>query len=498
MNNKIEQKKSGFSRRNFIKTGAITSALFGTGALLPACANTHTESKNGQKNTAQNAKNVIILVSDGMSIGTLSMADHFLRLKENRASYWIDLYEKGKVSRGLMDMASANSLVTDSAAAGSSWGCGFRVPNGYINIGENGESHKPINLWFKEAGKATGCVTTTRITHATPAAFCVNIAERWLEDKIAEQYLERKFDVLLGGGIEHFSNSKREDGRDLIAEFKDKGFHFVQKRNKLLDLTADDKPIMGVFTESHLPYTIDHLNDNQLKEDVPTLAELTESALKKLSQNSNGFILQVEGGRVDHAAHINDVGGIIYDQIALDDAIKVALDFANKDKETLVIITTDHGNASPCLVGIGSGYGNSNPKFERLLNFKQSNDWMMKKINENASRGAVKEIVYQGTGGIEITNEEADLILKGKNRNYQFAFRDRWSFPSALADVLANYTAVTWANNQHTSDFVELAAFGPGSERIAPITRNTELFQLITQVAGVKTDVPSMAELTSG
>ncbi|TVR76268.1 MAG: twin-arginine translocation signal domain-containing protein, partial [Chitinophagaceae bacterium] len=149
----IEQRdKNAFNRRNFLKKGAIGSALLGTGVLLPGCASSTTKAEGSENLKPSKAKNVIILVSDGMSMGTLSMADHYIRQKENRASHWIDLYEKGKVKRSLMDMASENSLVTDSAAAGSSWGCGYRVNNGSINIGTEGQAFKPINKWFKEAG----------------------------------------------------------------------------------------------------------------------------------------------------------------------------------------------------------------------------------------------------------------------------------------------------------------------------------------------------------
>src|SRR5690606_5691167 len=105
----------------------------------------------------------------------------------------------------------------DSAAAGSSWGCGRRIPNGKINMTGDNEPLRPLGVIAKEGGKAVGLVSTCRITHATPASFAANVASRNMEDTIAEQYLERGIDVLLGGGLKQFSAETRGDNKDLVA-----------------------------------------------------------------------------------------------------------------------------------------------------------------------------------------------------------------------------------------------------------------------------------------
>jgi alkaline phosphatase len=133
------------------------------------------------------------MVSDGMSTGTLNMADMFLQRKEGRRSHWLKLYDEQKITRALMDTASASSMVTDSAAGSSSWGGGVRVPNGSLNVNADGSFNKPILQKFKAAGKSVGCVTTVPITHATPAGFCVNNNKRGDMDEIAEQYLSLRF-----------------------------------------------------------------------------------------------------------------------------------------------------------------------------------------------------------------------------------------------------------------------------------------------------------------
>ena len=162
-------------RRKFFKNGSLFT--IGTAVLNPFQGSANVldfETINKNKK----AKNIILLVSDGMSTGTLNMADLFLNRKYGKGSNWIQLYKDNRVSRALMDTASASSIVTDSAAASSSWGGGFRVNNGSLNVGPDGKPHLPIWQKFKKTGKMAGCVTTVPITHATPAGFCVNSKSR--------------------------------------------------------------------------------------------------------------------------------------------------------------------------------------------------------------------------------------------------------------------------------------------------------------------------------
>src|SRR5882757_5584363 len=158
-------------RRNFLRNSSLSllgANLFSPGFILQR----NDAEKNGK--LKKEAKNIIFMVSDGMSTGTLNMADMLLQRKYGRQSTWMQLYSQNKVSRALMDTASANSLVTDSAAASSAWGGGVRVNNGALNVEANGTFHTPILQKFKAAGKSVGCVTTVPITHATPAGFCIN------------------------------------------------------------------------------------------------------------------------------------------------------------------------------------------------------------------------------------------------------------------------------------------------------------------------------------
>ncbi len=466
--------KNPFSRRDFLKTGALSALFVGSGALISSC-----ETK------PKTAKNIIFLVSDGMSQGTLSMADHMMRRQFGRPSVWISGYEQNRFDyRGLMDMASLDSLVTDSASSASSWGCGQRINNGAVNMTPDGEKLKPICSIAKDGGKKTGLVTTTRITHATPSGFSINMDERWKENEIAEQHLERQVDVLLGGGNAFFAPDQREDNHDLYADFEDLGYKLVQNKTDMERNAFSDR-LMGIFTDHHLPYTVDHKNMDEHNH-VPTLAEMADVAIRNLSRHDGGFLLQIEGGRVDHAAHGNCPSGLIYDQIAFDEALGVAMDFAEKDGDTLLIVTTDHGNANPGLNGIGSGYRDSNKMFDRLQNFERTNSWILSGLDDTSNISAIRER-YEFATKIEMSREEAQILQQSLRGTYQTAYRTRNRPSAVLSAIQANHVAINWVGSMHTSDYVELAAMGPGSERLTqPFVRNTDIFDIMVATLGLE------------
>lgn len=466
-------------RRKFFKLG--TTAAIGTTIIHPfeGIANTATLDDVA----AKKAKNIIILVSDGMSLGTLSLTDIFIRRQKGVSSNWIGLYEEQKVTRAMMDMASANAIVTDSAAASSSWGSGHRVNNGSINIGVNKEEYTPIWLKFKKAGKKAGCVTTVAITHATPAGFTANANRRNAQEDIALQYLERQYDVLLGGGDKFFAAEHRKDNRDLYTEFKNKGYQIAKDATQLQRLSG--AKALGIFADDALPYNIDLLTDTQSRAKTPTLAQMTQKAIELLNTSEKGFVLQVESGKVDWAAHANDLGALIHEQIAIDEAIKVAIDFAVKDKNTLVIITTDHGNANPGLI-----YGKkANDNFDAVQKYTQSNEWI---LNQFSEKSTVEQIIstIKKANGFEITEKQAQSLLS-YYQNIERAEDGLYNYKKlpykSLSLIQQEYNSVGWISTDHSSDYVELAMFGPGSENLKPFIKNTDLHYFMLEACGVKT-----------
>lgn len=468
------------NRRKFFKNGSLFT--IGTTLLSPLSGFADDIDFDTFKNNKK-AKNIIFLVSDGMSIGTLTMADTFLQRKNGVGSNWINLYQENKIKHALMNTASASSIVTDSAAASSSWGSGFRVENGSLNIGVKGENYLPIWQKFKQKGKMAGCVTTVPITHATPAGFCVSTKSRNSQEDIALLYLNLNFDVMMGGGNKYFASDKRSDKRDVYSEFTSKGYTVAKTKTEMLNAT-NAKPILGVFSEDGLPYSIDRTSDEILIETTPSLAEMTQFAIEKMKNNKEGFVLQVEGGKVDWAAHANDVSGLLYDQIAFDEAIKVAIDFAEKNKETLVIITTDHGNANPGIL-----YGkNADSNFDSLQKYKHTNTWILNGIYPESTLSYVRERIQFATN-TNVSEEDAKLLLSYYNNlnKQEDGLYNYKKLPfKALAEIQTKSNSVGWNSLDHTGDLVELALFGPGSELLKPYIKNTDLHYLMLQAAEVE------------
>jgi alkaline phosphatase len=468
------------NRRKFFRNGSLFT--LGAAVLNPfegtaAIADLQSFDKN------KKAKNIIFLVSDGMSTGTLNMADLYLNRKTGKGSNWLQLYKDQRVSRALMDTASASSIVTDSSAASSSWGGGVRVNNGSLNIGPNGEKNLPIWQKFKKAGKMAGCVTTVPVTHATPAGFCVNNNSRNAQDDIAEDYLALGFDIMMGGGNNYFSAIARKDKKDVYAAYKAKGWQVVRTRAEMM-VAANDKPVLGVFADDALPYSIDRRSSAELTQSTPTLAEMAQKAIDRMKSNKSGFVLQIEAGKVDWGAHANDIAAVLYDQVAFDEAVKVAIDFAEKDKETLVIITTDHGNANPGVI-----YGkNANENFDSIQKYTQTNEWILNTIKPTSTVAQVKELINAANGHI-ISDQEAKTVLgyysgdmdkEGGLYNYKkLPFR-------AYAEMQKASNSVGWISMDHSADYVELAMFGPGSELLKPFVKNTDLHYLMLQAAEVE------------
>ena len=217
-----------------------------------------------------------------------------------------------------------------------------------------------------------------------------------------------------------------------------------------------------------------------MKESIPTLAEMTKKAIEKLSNNKSGFALQVEAGKVDWAAHANDIGALLYDQIAFDDAVKIAIDFAEKDENTLVIITTDHGNANP-----GIFYGDTaNKNFDSIQQFKHTNEWILNGIDKNFTEQQVIERIEFAQGIVIKKEEAAEIVLRFQTLKEEGIYNPYKLPYKYLGEVQRNYTSVNWGSMQHSADYVELCMYGPGSELLKPFVKNTDLHNLMLTATG--------------
>lgn len=326
---------------------------------------------------AGEAKNVIFFLGDGMGPTTVTAARIYKYKEEGELNM-----EKldGKSHTARVKTYSNDAQTTDSAPSMAAYMTGVKMNNEVLSMSADTKAIKPTGAdsncpaagngtpvttlleLAKAKGKSVGAVTTTRVTHATPAATYSHICHRDAENNIAAQAiiggvgyntkLGTGLDVLLGGGRDNFlpttattnGKGKRTDGRDLIAEMKTQGYSWANTGSSLaaIDAKATTK-LFGLFNASHMEYELDRVKKNI---DEPSLTTMTLKAIDVLGQNSQGFFLMVEGGRIDHALHGTNAKRVMEDTIAFDDAIKAALDEMKKRdpelKNTLIVVTADH------------------------------------------------------------------------------------------------------------------------------------------------------------
>lgn len=459
------------TRRQFLKLSGVAGAA----SVLPACqVIANPKASRGQ------AKNLIFLVVDGLCNGTLGLAHHWKLRHERSPLNWMQMFDRDDLHRSYQDTASASSPVTDSAAAASAWGSGHRVNNGSINVDVSGKKLKPLLSYAKEAGKKTGLVTTCRITHATPAGFAANVASRNNEDEIARQYLDREIDLLLGGGATHFKQ-KQEDGSviDYVPRFKDKGYQVATNRAELKAASGKGR-LLGLFSDSHVPYAIDRKNDRSLAE-VPSLVEMFEAGLDNMNDAKDGFVLQVESGRVDHAGHANDPGAILHEYLEYDACIPVALEYIKAHPDTMLIVTTDHGTGGCQLDGQGKAYADSGPALDRINQIKYSFEWLQ---NRYKATGQFNPLPLMMAWGIEPTPKQSKAIQAALNNNDKYL---SGALTKAFGQQLQEMTSVGWTSSKHTSECVDLFTFGPGADRVPAFLENHELFGMMTDALNLDT-----------
>lgn len=448
------------SRRDFLRASVLASAVFGADASLTAEV-----TRKAAVNTGK-ARNVIFMVSDGMNHGALTLAKNYRQLFEDQNTAWNQLYRERPVVRSLVETFSLNSIVTDSAAAASAWGGGQRVNNGSLNVLPDGKEVPVLHQFFQSKGVKTGLVTTATVTHATPAGFAANVSARGKEEEIAQQYLDRRVDVLLGGGQKFFSEQLRQS-------YRSAGYDVALNRSEFEKLTGDSKSrLLGIFSESHIPFSIDRKNDPEIEAAVPTLADMTQKALDRLSATSpNGFFLLVEGARIDHAGHSNDAAASIHDQLAFDDAIAAALAFVDKNPDTLLVITTDHGCGGIQMNGMSKSknqdmapgiYSASTSSFHLIKEFKHSFEWMKQQKISGLSGPKLGEALLQHTG-LKLTDDEIKEIQGLKK----------------APEIFKEYTGIGWTSGNHTGDLVEFCAYGPGSENFPAFLENRQVHDLV-------------------
>lgn len=446
--------------------------------------------------------NVIFFLGDGMGITTMTAARIYAVGEEG------ELTMDTLPETAFVKTYSNNAQVTDSAPSMSAYMTGHKMNNDVISMSTNTLAVAPVadangNMLgnncglnngtavatlaeiAKAKGMSVGVVTTTRITHATPAATYAHICHRALENDIAAAMVpsgasynaalgKNGIDVILGGGSQFFktvaTGGKRSDGRNLIAEMQTQGYSYVSKASELNAIApTNTTKLFGLFNSSHMSYDLDRASTSE-----PSLAEMTSKALAVLSQNKkHGYFLMVEGGRIDHALHATNAKKALQDTVAFDTAIKTAINKANDIdpglKNTLIVVTADHDHTL-----VLNGYAKRTGK------------------TTATSPGVLGLVLNYATGEASKDADGKPYTILGFANGENRVQGARSSMPSLDDDTVAadTYhheatipTAVGRATHGGTDVF--LGAIGVGADNFHGMIENTRVFELIRSASGL-------------
>lgn len=278
-------------------------------------------------------RNVILMIGDGMGA-----AQVFAGMTANRGRLYLENFKCIGFSR----TQSGNRYITDSAAGATALATGRKTYNGAISmiVDAYGDTVavKTVLEIAEEKGKSTGLVASCALSHATPASFIAHQPSRHLYDDIASDYLKTDIDVMIGGGYKNFAD--RNDGRDLIAALKEKGYRVERKMEDIAKVTSGK--LAGITAYAQNP----PVNERDLN-----LPLATTTAINLLRQNDKGFFLMVEGSQIDWGAHNNNTSYTASEMLDFDQAIGRALEFAFQDGNTLIVVTADHETGGMAITG---------------------------------------------------------------------------------------------------------------------------------------------------
>ncbi len=461
-----------------MKKKAVRAVLAGCMAMsvmmTPMAFAAEDSAKNSEAETTS-SQNLIVLIGDGMGPAQVTAARNYLMYNKNVDHLTLDSIYVGQATtyadRGEDGGAVVSGVVTDSASAGTAFATGHKTYNAAISV-SNEDVSKPFASVIEAAtaaGKATGLVTTARITHATPAVYGSHVRSRDNENAIASQYLDSGIDVLLGGGSANFlskdEKGKRSD-KSIIGDFEDKGYEYVTNRAELMGFGDSDK-VLGLFGGSHVAYVPDRTAE------TPSLAEMTDAALNILSKDEKGFAVMIEGGRIDHASHANDFPSTVQEVLDFDAAVKVALEFAKADGNTSIVITADHETG-----GLSLSRDNI---YELNLDLwdqqKNSSEFIASKLKAATTIAEVKSIVASNTWIKDLSDEEAEQILAGDGSSY--------AQEGAYNAVISKRLLVGWSGHGHSAVDVGVWAYGPIADLVKGQIDNTRVATASAEVLGL-------------
>ncbi len=404
-------------------------------------------------------RNVVFMIADGFGPAAATLG---------RAAAGGPLALDG-ILVGSVETAAADSRVTDSAAGATAYACGIRTTSGAVAVDTTGAPCRTLLEAAGARGMATGLVATSRVTDATPAAFAAHLADRDGEAEIARQLAASGVDLLFGGGARLFTGPAGVGAAPPAEAMTAAGWAVALDRAGYDALGA--LPAAALLAPSNLAYEIDRGATDQ-----PSLAEMTERALGLLAAaaGGRGFVLVVEGSRIDDAAHRNDPAALLGDVLAYDRAVAAALAWAARDGHTLVVSTADHETGGLTLGRDDANRWDPAPllrataSFERMAGRIRGGEDAAEAIRQALGLDALPEGAAETFRGAVAANNPAALL-------------------PPLERLASEPAGVAWTTKGHTAVDVGLYAWGPGAERFRGAMTNDAVGRALFAALGLET-----------
>ena len=460
------------------------------------------------------AKNVILFIGDGMSPAHRVAARLLAKgIAEGKALGKLAIDDMPHMA--LVATAGSDSIITDSANSASAYATGHKSAVNAMGVYadrtpdplDDPRVESVTSLAQRRQDMAIGIVTNTEIEDATPAAMVAHTRRRTEYDRIVEQYFAAKPDVLMGGGRANFlpkseNGSRRRDESDFVAQFRAAGYSLALTGPEMVSAAKDPgtTKLLGLFTLGNMDGALDRkfLKGGTVGKfpEQPDLTEQVGAALEVLSKNSSGFFLMVESGMIDKYTHLLDMERAVYDTIMLDNAVRLARDWAAAHgDDTLILVIADHNHPIGLLGTIDDDMTKETPAplRERVRVYERAGfpNYPAPNAEGYPARVDVSRRLALFSASLpdhyetlrpKLDNPNEPTVA-GKDANTYVANERYKSVPGA-ALRLGNLPAMINAD-VHSGEDVILTATGPGSERVRGQMENTEVFRVIAEALGL-------------
>jgi alkaline phosphatase len=458
----------------FRRTFLISTLALALGACsqTPAPADIHNHLDAKTPNTSeQSAPNIIFLIGDGTGFEFISA---YRYAHSELGQPVIETPFDDMLVGAATTYPDDDTWVTDSAASATALATGVKSYNGAIGVDSAKHPQQTLMEKAREHGWLTGAVSTSQVTHATPASFFTHHPSRSMYNAIADSFASTKFgendelwsfDVLLGGGMSYFAR----DDKNWLPELRDQGMTIVDDYDSLA--TTQQLPVLGLFAPVALPYAID---------DQPRLAQLTRNALRLLqaeqSETGQPFALMIEGSKIDWCGHANDIACAVHEVADFAAALQVAKDFQARNPNTLIVVTADHSTG-----GLTLGQGGEYAWYsERVMAIENSLEVLIGGLLDR-SRDEWRSYLEPRLN-LDLSEQQWQQLLATEMSGSEERKDHERRLHRALVTLISEVTRTGWTTTGHTAVDVPVMAKGPYAEQLRGYKDNTDIAKVLLQI----------------